>query len=226
MSRDLTHENAAEAWREMRDPRRASRVFTAFALRTTDEWQRTARWLLQRWQHVPRAVEQDDVVQQLLWGAYDALLEWSSEGGMPLRGYVRWVAISRAKRWIHQQRNAKRRDGKAPGRYEISAADLAGEAEFGELPELPDDPQAEAWAELAMAGKRLAPADRELFEAIARYGGDLEGWGFELLASQRSREAAGVSTLRQAKELGMLTLARAERVIERNGREDGEINSG
>lgn len=98
-------------------------TFPAFQLRTKPDWQRLARWLLRRWD-TPDGVEESDVVQELLLAAWTFVQKWDPAYGTTLSGYVVWNACDKAKKWIHTQRRAARRDDSAPSRHPVSFSSL------------------------------------------------------------------------------------------------------
>ncbi len=88
-----------------------------FARRTHGLWTAQAKKLLQRWRG-PVAVDVDDLRQELLLNAWIACGHWNPERGVTITRFVLYNAIDKAKKWLHQQRNAYRRDDKAPARME------------------------------------------------------------------------------------------------------------
>ncbi len=186
----LTDENA-------RACHEGAMTFDAFARDSRDEWLATARWLLRRWV-VPLCVEERDVVQELLTGAWLAFGKFDPKRGVALRAYVRFAALHRAMRWMHQQRNAKRRDGHARGRFELPMPEGL-------------DPGTEATQEhqalLAAAAKWLAPEELAAAEGVVEHG-SIEAWAWTVLGSQVLRERFGVGSYRAALNLGMEAVAK------------------
>ncbi len=97
--------------------------FPEFQRRTLTEWTRVARWLMRRWE-TPDGVEEHDVVQELLLAAWHFTPKWDPKYGTQLSGYVVWNACDKAKKWIHTQRRAARRDDSAPSRHPVSLSSL------------------------------------------------------------------------------------------------------
>lgn len=100
------------------DLRRGRKSFDQFAASTRADWSRLAKWVLARWS-VPSAVEVTDVEQEMLLAAWRAVQEWDSTRGPTLHAFVIWNSVTSAKKWLHRQRNAKRRDDHAPSRHDI-----------------------------------------------------------------------------------------------------------
>lgn len=77
----------------------------------------TARQML-RWWDAPLAIQEEDLEQEVLLGAWEAWEAWRPDrGSMSRSGYAYFVGCLAAKRWLHQQRNAPGRDGRRAGRY-------------------------------------------------------------------------------------------------------------
>lgn len=89
-----------------------------FFLRTRSEWERLAAYLLRRWP-VPSAVAQEDVVQELMLAAWTAVHRYDPARGTTLKGFVVYNATDKAKKWVHKQRAAYRRDDGAPSRHAL-----------------------------------------------------------------------------------------------------------
>jgi len=92
-----------------------SEAFDDFARATRHEWVRLAAHLYRRYA-LPEGVEPEDVVQEMLLRAWSSCADWQP-GKMPLHRYVTWSAYAAARKWIHRQRNALRRDDRAPSRF-------------------------------------------------------------------------------------------------------------
>lgn len=97
--------------------------FDDFARATRGYWEMQARRLMRRWQ-TPADVEVEDVVQELLLGAWKAVPRFDPARGKTLVQYVRWNAISKAKKFMHRQRCALRRDDKARSRHPLAFSRL------------------------------------------------------------------------------------------------------
>lgn len=103
-------------------------AFDQFARRTDGYWSVLARTLHERWV-MPAGVEPADIKQELLLHAWQAALNYDPSRGVPMRTHVVWRAVHDARRWIHQQRNAKRRSCRAPSRCEYRLPEDGFEAE-------------------------------------------------------------------------------------------------
>lgn len=97
--------------------------FDAFFAQTVPEWRRLAKYLLARWP-VPDAVDVEDVVQELAVAAWQFVGRYDPERGTPLQRYVVYNAVDKAKKWMHQQRAAYRRDDRSPSRHALNATSL------------------------------------------------------------------------------------------------------
>jgi DNA-directed RNA polymerase specialized sigma24 family protein len=88
-----------------------------------------ARALMRRWQ-VPSAVTEEDVFQELCLGAWRAWQTWQAgRGSMTREAYAICSARLHAQRWMHEQRGALRRSGKAPSRFPTSESAVDSVAE-------------------------------------------------------------------------------------------------
>lgn len=119
--------------------------FDDFAVKTSYDWSRLAGKLYSRWRKkLPLAVEVDDLRQEMLLQGWVALQQYdASKGSMPIASYVVCRAWQTGLRYVHVQRNAKRRDDKAMSRHPIVVSQLA----------LPDEAREAAlsWFESVMA---------------------------------------------------------------------------
>lgn len=97
---------------------RGEQGFAAFAKATREDWRALAKYILCRWS-CPDAVEQADVEQELLLGAWRALRTFDAGRGA-LHGYVVFMAVTAAKRWCHEQRNAHRRRDTSTPRFPMA----------------------------------------------------------------------------------------------------------
>jgi DNA-directed RNA polymerase specialized sigma24 family protein len=98
-------------------------TFRAFYLSTRQEWRRMALALYRGFK-LPPTVSVEDVEQELLLGAWQAVGRWDA-AGMSLCAYVVWSAHNKATRWIHLQRQANKHTRKGPGQYAWCVASLA-----------------------------------------------------------------------------------------------------
>lgn len=153
-------------------------TWAEFYKRTARDWSRLARFLFVKWR-LPRGVEAADIEQQLMLEAFLAAGTWKA-GGMPIDEYVVWVACSKTKRWIHEQRNAKRRDAKARSRMPVLFADMLEPDESG-APVEPEFPVAAAQENviacfelLVAALHRLNVLSRQLLFVVVDHGGSVD----------------------------------------------------
>jgi DNA-directed RNA polymerase specialized sigma24 family protein len=137
--------------------RAGSGTFADFVAATGDDWRKLAHHFLGRWS-VPDAVEALDVEQEMLIGAWLAVGSWDPSRGNALDVHVRWRAITAAKKWIHRQRDALRRDDNAPSRHPVSFATLGTEA-MDDRSSMPDSVERDV-ARLRLFGSALATVDR------------------------------------------------------------------
>jgi DNA-directed RNA polymerase specialized sigma24 family protein len=88
-------------------------TFNEFARETMPQWRSLAHYLLRRWR-APVWVEPEDVVQDLLEGAWRRLWDYDEARGVGIAGYLIYNATDYAKKKLHKTRNAKR-SGNADG---------------------------------------------------------------------------------------------------------------
>ncbi len=152
--------------------------FTTFERRTRGVWTALAEMLLRRWRG-PVAVSVDDVRQELLLNAWIFCAHWQPDRGTAISRFVVYNATDKAKKWLHQQRNAYRRDDKLGGRFEVpfSALNLTEHAAEHLLDPLAVDPvqgqSLEQRQMLALATLR-APAEHVPAMVALTRTGDLE----------------------------------------------------
>lgn len=114
---------------ELEALRAGSISFEEFQSRTIDTWRRLAKYLLRRWPS-PAGVDVDDLVQELLLAAWNFAPRFDAKRGSSLRSFIVFNACDKAKKWLHQQRNAYRRDDKSPGRYPACFSSLTNDEGF------------------------------------------------------------------------------------------------
>jgi hypothetical protein len=103
---------------------------------------------------------------------------WDSARGVPLERYVCWGASNAAKKWLHRQRNALRRDDSAPGRYPASFSSFGeeGPAEHASAAVEPEQHEAvERREQLTFALAPLSILSRRVLLSVVASGGDLDG---------------------------------------------------
>lgn len=150
-------------------------AFAEYERRTSPIWTNIAQHLLRRWRG-PLAVSVDDVRQELILHSWIFAGHWRKELNVSISRYVQFNAIDKAKKWLHQQRNAYRRDDRSPGRIErpISSLNLSEYAEEHLLDSMAHEPsQEESLAtrqEVLALATRAAPEYRPALAALARTG--------------------------------------------------------
>lgn len=166
--------------------------FPAFVAETRAVWGRFARYLARRWRP-PSGVEIADLEQEVLLSGWEAVRRWDPARGVPIDQYVTFQALDRAKKWLHTQRKALRRDDSAPSRAPMSFSSMgledAADVEWlmGQQHERVDgwSPSADARVEhrdratalraaFAQAKRGLDYRDREALAAVEDAGGDLD----------------------------------------------------
>ena len=145
--------------------------WAAFFAATSTDWDRLARHVHRRWK-LPAAIDAEDVAQELKLGAMRAARRWRRDK-VPFPNFVLWTAIRLTNKWLHNQRNALRRDGKAPSRIPHS---------FSEFEHEPDAVQDEVQSVHSERFERVADALRQLDDlgqrvlvAVILAKGDVEG---------------------------------------------------
>lgn len=98
-------------------------TFDEFYRKTLPQFTLLANHLLNRWT-CPRGVEAGDVVQEMYMTVHKILPKYDPSKGVALERYIIWNSCASAVRWIHTQRNAYRRDDKAPSRFPISESEF------------------------------------------------------------------------------------------------------
>jgi DNA-directed RNA polymerase specialized sigma24 family protein len=162
--------------------------FDAFARETRLDFERMAAYLIRRW-IPPTWCTHEDIVQELLVGAWIWVWQWEDGRGPTLSRYVTYNAIGHAKRALHKARGAKlsgsadknpSRIERALSTYHKTTSDEHDDIEERMLDRLAVEPEAEAsiLAREAVldAVKRALPAcetdeERMVLAAIARAGG-------------------------------------------------------
>ncbi len=187
-------------------------TFDQFVRSTAGDWTRLASYLRGRWQ-VPSAVDVDDVRQEMLLAAWRAVAAWDDTRGVSLRSFVLWTAITLAKKWLHGQRAALRRDDHAPSRHEVTATALGIE---------PTDDRSsvtgrtEAEQEFTVAGIELfgrvlasiPPTDNVCLQALLTTGGDVASAAGALYSNPTARATLRLKDERDARRAVTRTATR------------------
>lgn len=155
-------------------------TFAAFSTSTGADWRRMAEYLYRRW-WLPAGVEVEDVQQEVLLAAWQSVPGWDPDRGVSLRSYVVWSALTGAKKWLHRQRNAARRDGKADGRFPVSITEYNERRNRDDPTEPVVDLSEPATAEETVEAREqltfvlggLSYVEREVLMAVVASGGDL-----------------------------------------------------
>jgi DNA-directed RNA polymerase specialized sigma24 family protein len=111
--------------KELQELRVGKINFDTFAQRTRPEWERMAHKLFRLFP-APDGVEPEDLVQEMMFSAWQRASDWDPKFGSDLTTYVTWSANAAAKRWLNVQRNAHRRADRSPGRFPKSESSLRG----------------------------------------------------------------------------------------------------
>lgn len=176
-------------------------TFDELAKRTRPSWEKLAQYLLRRWKSPTWVSDVEDVVQDLLLGAWLAIQEWdpSYPGAAPLKSFVIFNSVDKAKKRVHQMRKAKRRDDKAPSRHMVPVSSLHRE---GEDPlDVADLVIAFADQDLRLeAGRLLRDVPPELFPALQQYlnEGSISQAAWQLLEDVARARELGITTHREA----------------------------
>ena len=118
-------------------------TFEEFARDTRDRWASMAGWLL-RQRRVPGWVEHEDVVQELLMGAWRATWDYDpGRGGMPLERYVRVAAVFSARKRLSKARGVDQHTQSGEGHFDLPLAHLSERAEAFLLGQLSVEPEQE-----------------------------------------------------------------------------------
>jgi DNA-directed RNA polymerase specialized sigma24 family protein len=188
--------------------------FDAFARETAQVWRGYARWLMRRWR-AGSDVDEADVVQELLLGAWRGTQRFDRTRGVTIERFVVFSAIDKAKKWLHKRRNAYRRDDSSPSRIEVSFSALGLEEpeDWARLSSAPDAEEValeheEGEAQAASVAERFAALSRreiEVLEVVAACRGDSDAAVAVILSDPGRRlslrignEAAAESAVRRA----------------------------
>lgn len=161
-----------------------------FFFESRADWHRLAAYVLRRWR-MPAAVQVEDLVQELMLGAFEVARLWEP-GRADFGRFVRWNAMVRAKKWAHRQRNALRRDDKSPGRFPVTFSTLES------VPEEASEPTQERdFERIERIGHALASveiAEPRCILTLIEAGGSLDKAAQTVYEDQSLRQAVGVRT--------------------------------
>lgn len=107
---------------ELHAYQRGDITFGRFVVATRKTWRALATHLLGRWK-APPGVSVEDMEQELLLACWRVIPKWEP-GKAALVRFVVYNCCDKAKKWLHKQRNAYRRDDKSPSRFPTSLAAL------------------------------------------------------------------------------------------------------
>lgn len=164
-----------------------------------------ARNLRARWR-VPSAVSDEDVAQELMLRIWAATARWRP-GGMPFDRYVVWCAVRGAERWIHEQRQARKRSARARSRIEQPSSHVFVDDCGPE--DVRESAAAAAWrtARVQEPAGPIAVALREAIDAAIR-----------ACASPRERRAVE-ALLREGFDVGRASRRLPRRLVVKKSRE-------
>jgi DNA-directed RNA polymerase specialized sigma24 family protein len=105
-------------------------TFDDFAKQARRDIKALAASLINRWQ-VPPSISAEDVEQEMLLAAWQAVRKWDPSRAS-IAGFVVFSMCDKAKKLINRERAALRRDGGAPSRHAVPLSSLT---EDGTIPE-------------------------------------------------------------------------------------------
>lgn len=174
--------------------------FAEFVRRTSKDWSRLTAHLYRRYR-LPAGVEVDDVAQEMLVRAWEAVREWDPASTMPLDRFVTWKAYAKANRWIQGQRNAARRGSSAPSRFPAEFSSF-GDTAKEVIVDLVRTPAATI-EDRVLLGELLdalsSEGERVAFEFWIAAGGDSTEAVTDLLADEKVRLAFRLTTRESAR---------------------------
>ncbi len=158
--------------------------FGEFVTSTASDFDRMSKDVFRRWR-VPPGVDAEDVRQEMLlaFAEKELVSTWDPSKGPSLAQYAIWQSYTSAKRYLHSQRAASRRDGKAPSRFPLCFSSLGRADAENDGEERGLEGRVEATQEDAVASKQLAEGFRCLlgsnrvrlaFDVLRACGGDQE----------------------------------------------------
>lgn len=175
--------------------------FTTFARATRPSWEKLARYLLRRWK-APAWVEPEEIIQELLLGAWESVWCYSEHlaQGRTLDEYVEWNATDKAKKKLHKMRGAKlskNADANA-SRYETPLSSFEATSEWldGLLHE---DAEQHDIVERKQRVERACrtEAERRAMRALSETGDIVRG-AILLFEDDEARALCGLRTARDA----------------------------
>jgi hypothetical protein len=220
--------------RELQELRRGEIDLAAFFTATQQDWKSLGASMFDRWP-LPAAIEPDDVMQEMLLDLLEErrVSEWDPAKGPTLARYVVWNACSSAARWLHGQRDALRRSGKAPGRFAIPLSALSSvkdgcgvvDDELGDrltarrgplwTEYVTPDRATEARELVEIVSQLLQDEDRAVFAVLTEEGGDAEAAAVRIDEDPVLGLRCRVGSLTEARAAVRRALDMAREIIER-----------
>jgi DNA-directed RNA polymerase specialized sigma24 family protein len=165
--------------------------FDTFARLTQQDWNRLATRIYNNWRRkLPRGVELIDVRQEMLVAAWRTIPNYDPARGVSLRSFVVFNACAKALRWLHEQRNAKRRSEQSESRFPTTFSEYLPAMLDGSKSDmltnlmvddtLPVDDLFAVAESFSLAMHRARGADLYAMVAFRRASGDLHAAGNEL----------------------------------------------
>lgn len=206
-------------------------TFPQFSRDVAPVLRRFAAYLCRRWRP-PLGVDEADVEQELALAAWWAVDRWDPSRGTTLDAFVRFNAIDKAKKWLHKQRNSKRRDGSAPSRVPtVFSAFERPDEEAGAAQDrfawVPAEGQEVALAmrdmrrELDRAFAEVAPRmpyrERECLPYLALAGGSVDDAAFMITMDPAARLALRIGSDDEAVHVVRRAAGRAIELMTANG---------
>jgi DNA-directed RNA polymerase specialized sigma24 family protein len=195
--------------------------FSQFAISTRKHWERMAEYLARRWR-LPQWATGEDLVQDLLLGAWEAVWKYEPTRGATLAGHVTYSACDKAKKRLHRYRGANlhRRADHNPGRGELSLGRVFGEDADRRVEQiLAQPPPQELEVERVQALARVMAAcvteqERRVMATLAEVGDLVRG------VQQLQRAAGG-----DARETVRVVVGVVEAVARRLAEDDPEVGA-
>lgn len=160
-----------EAW--ARAVHEGSESFDDFARGTGERWRRLAQMIHRRWAQ-PGWVTLEDVVQDLLVGAWEAIWKWDRRRAPTIEGYLVWNAVDKAKKRAHKARGAvlHATADRNPSRFDIAMSCFSEDAEAAMMSECvvpPEQDVALEWADMVQRARGACRTEAEVLavEALA-----------------------------------------------------------
>lgn len=135
------------------------------ALVEKEDWGRLAGDLLNRWP-APGWVDKEDVVQELLIGAYEKIWEFQPDRGVKIGRYVVWNAVDKAKKKIHKWRGAKLHGSSDRNRSRFEKTSRIRDNALERMPSTEECLEKRAIRGEAIARSLESRADRMVFRAM------------------------------------------------------------